>query len=104
MSLLCGSLRWLYDQDHVSVPTTAADIKEEAADEPDWLKEYTVQHKQKTQQSERQLRRQELQERIDRARKREESERRNKSVWMARQHVKKTVSTLAMLITLSCIV
>jgi hypothetical protein len=59
-----------------------------------------VQHEMKTQQSERQLRRQELQERIDRARKREESERRNKSVWIARQHVKKTVRTLVMLTTL----
>lgn len=104
MSLLCGSLKWLYDQDHISVPTTAAEAKEEAVDEPDWLKEYTVQHKQKTQQSERQLRRQELQERIDRARKREASERRNKSVWMGLQHLKKTVSLITMLITVYCIV
>ncbi|KAI9284946.1 helicase C-terminal domain-containing protein [Umbelopsis sp. AD052] len=90
LSLLCGSLRWLYDQEHVSTPTTAAEKKDGAADEPDWLKQYTVQHEQKTQQSERQLRRQELQARIDRARKREESEHRNKSAWIARQHVKKT--------------
>jgi hypothetical protein len=92
LSLLCGSLRWLYDQDHVLAPAATADKKEEADDEPDWLKSYTVEYEQKTQQSEHQLRRQELQARIDRARKREELERRNKSSWTARQNAKKMVS------------
>jgi uncharacterized protein YktB (UPF0637 family) len=61
-------------------------------DEPDWLKSYSVEHEQKRQQSEREVHREELQTRIERARKREESERRTKATWTTRQQAKKSVS------------
>lgn len=92
MSLLCASLRWLYDQDHVSASASSAVNTVAEDDEPDWLKSYSVEHEQKRQQSEREARREELQTRIDRARKREASERRTKATWPTRQQAKKTVS------------
>ncbi|GAB5589642.1 ATP-dependent DNA helicase chl1 [Umbelopsis nana] len=92
LSLLCGSLKWLYNQDHVSAPTSTVVSTEGNDEEPDWLRAYSVEHDQKRQQSEREVRRQELQKRIESARRREELERRTKGTWIARQPAKKTKS------------
>ncbi|CAO3660492.1 unnamed protein product [Umbelopsis vinacea] len=95
LSLLCAFLQWLYDQDHVSASASSAVNTVAEDDEPDWLKSYSVEHEQKRQQSEREARREELQTRIDRARKREASERRTKATWPTRQQAKKTKSAQA---------
>lgn len=91
LSLLCGSLKWLYDQDRVSaaVPTTNAI---EDNNEPDWLREYTIDQNQKKEQTYRDERRKELQNRIERARKREQMERNTTASWSRRQQYKKNKS------------
>ncbi|KAJ2961754.1 hypothetical protein NQZ79_g2978 [Umbelopsis isabellina] len=82
---------WLYDQDRVSVAVPTANATEDS-DEPDWLKEYTIDHRQKKEQTNRDERRKELQNRIERARKREQMERNTNASWSRRQQYKKSKS------------
>jgi hypothetical protein len=71
-----------------AVPVTNAT---EDNDEPDWLKEYTIDNLQKKEQIHREERKKELQKGIERARKREQMERNMNTSWSIRQQYKKNV-------------